>query len=257
MKKKVASLLIILAFAFCGAGCSVAENVTSNSTDSSVSESSTSETTTTSKPDESLPPAEELTENEQILKCLYDYGDFIFNVSFKPGKDWNFDIAEENDKILVDNDTNEVISSPEDAQKFYSVFYKAKESWIKELRSMITENMEKSFIEEHTKNGYLYIYQDEWYIKPNGGGRGVGLGQSELILDSYEKPDDSTLILNFISIGYKEEWETEEDIIEEGQVILKKSENRYRIEKCDDLVAEWFVQYSKIKYESESYPIRT
>ena len=198
-------------------------------------------------------PTEELTENEQILKLLYDYGDFIFNVSFKPGKDWNYDIVYEKDWIYVDSNTNEVISSPEEAQITYRSFCKAKESWIKDLRSMITENMAESFIEYHIRNNYLFIYQDEWYLKTNSGGRGYGLGQSELILDSYEKPDENTLILNFVSIGYKEEWGTEEDLIDEGQVILKKSENRYRIEKCDDSVAEWFVQYSKIKYGSEFY----
>ncbi|MBQ8791261.1 MAG: hypothetical protein IJZ51_08120 [Ruminiclostridium sp.] len=197
-------------------------------------------------------PTEELTENEQILKLLYDYGDFIFNVSFKPGKDWNYSIVYRKDGIYVDKGTNEVISSPEGEQTHYD-FCKAKESWIKELRSMITENMAESFIEYHIRNNHLFIYQDEWYIKSNGGGRGYGLGQSELILNSYEKPDENTLILNFVSIGYKEEWGTEEDLIDEGQVILKKSENRYRIEKCDDSVAEWFVQYSKIKYESEFY----
>ena len=200
-------------------------------------------------------PAEEPTENEQILKLLYDYGDFIFNVSFKPGKDWNYDIVYEKDWIYVDRNTNEVISSPEEAQTTYRSFCKAKESWIKRLRSMITKNMAESFIEYHIRNNYLFIYQDEWYLKTNSGGRGYGLGQSELILESYEKPDENTLILNFISFGDKEVWGTEEDIIEEGQVILKKTENGYRIEKCDDLVAEWFVQYSKIKYGSEYYPI--
>ena len=211
----------------------------STSPDSSCVETSTPETTT-SQTEENIPPekpTEELTENEQILKLLYDYGDFIFNVSFKPGKDWNYSIVYQKEGIYVDKGTNEVISLPEGEQTHYD-FCKAKESWIKELRSMITENMEESFIEYHIRNNYLFIYQDEWYIRPNGFARGVGLGQSELILKSYEKPDDNTLILNFASIGYKEEWGTEEDIIEEGQVILKKSENRYRIEKCEHGVAE-------------------
>ena len=233
------------------------DSTESASPDSSCVETSTPETTT-SQTDETEPPEEpleELTENEQILKLLYDYGDFIFNISFKPGKDWNYDIVYEKDWIYVDRDTNEVISSPEEAQTTYRSFCKAKESWIKELRSMITENMEESFIEYHIRNNYLFIYQDEWYLKTNSGGRGYGLGQSELILKSYEKPDENTLVLDFVDIGYKEEWGTEEDLIHEGQVILKKSEKGYLIEKCDDLVAEWFVHYSKIKYESKFYYI--
>ncbi len=221
-----------------------------DSDDSSAPETATTETEESVPPEE---PLEELTENEQILKLLYDYGDFIFNVSFKPGKDWNYDIVYEKDKIYVDSNTNEVISSPDGSQIFPDSFCKAKESWIKELRSMITENMEKSFIDAHIKNKLLYICDDEWYLKPNGGGRGYGLGQTELILKSYEKPDENTLVLNFISFGDKEEWGTDEDIVDEGQVILKKSEKGYLIEKCDDLIAEWFVQYSKIKYESEYY----
>lgn len=192
-------------------------------------------------------PTEELTENEQIMKLLYDYSHFIFITSF-PVNEWNFDIVYEEDKIYVDKDTNEVISSPEDAQGFCSDLYKVKESWINELNGMITENMKNGLIDE-----YVYIYQNEWYIRPTSGLGGIGLGQSELILQSYEKPDENTLILNFTCVGYKEEWGTEEDIIDEGQVILKKTENGYLIDQCDFHTTEWLTRFSKIKYESEYY----
>lgn len=221
----------------------------STSPDSSCVETSTPETTT-SQIEENIPPekpTEELTENEQIMKLLYDYSHFIFITSF-PVNEWNFDIVYEEDKIYVDKDTNEVISSPEDAQGFCSDLYKVKESWINELNGMITENMKNGLIDE-----YVYIYQNEWYIRPTSGLGGIGLGQSELILKSYEKPDENTLILNFTCVGYKEEWGTEEDIIDEGQVILKKTENGYLIDQCDFHTTEWLTRFSKIKYESEYY----
>ena len=181
MKKKISSFLIVVAFTFCGAGCSIVENQTSGSNDNSLSDVShptstttsieqtsttvtsmpettttQSEETVTSEPD---PPAKELTENEQIMKLLYDYSHFIFITSF-PVNEWNFDIVYEEDKIYVDKDTNEVISSPEDAQGFCSDLYKVKESWINELNGMITENMKNGLIDE-----YVYIYQNESFHK--------------------------------------------------------------------------------------------
>ena len=238
MTKKIALFLAFAALFLCCVGCTAYENSGVNGGNSSITESAT----------------QNETDNEQILESLYDYGDFMCNVTFKPGKDWNFDIAYEEDTITIDSDTKEVISSPEDAQRFSHTLYKAKDEWVKQLRSMITDNMEKSLIDELYRD-YIYIYQNEWYIKPNGGGRGVGLGQSELILDSYEKPDESTLILNFTSIGYKEDWGTDEDIIEKGQIILIKTEKGFLIEKCPLSAAEWFVHFENIKYESEYYPI--
>lgn len=272
MKKKIMSFLIIIAFTFCGAGCLIVENQTSSSNDNSLSDVSHSTSTTTSieqtsatvtsMPEttttqseetvtsESDPSAEELTENEQIQKLLCDYSHFIFITSFPVNK-WNFDIVYKEDKIYVDKDANEVISSPEDAQGLYSGLYKVKESWINELNGMVTENMKNGLIDK-----YVYIYQNEWYIRPTSGLGGIGLGQSELILDSYEKPDENTLILNFTCIGYKEDWGTDEDIINEEQVILKKTENGYLIDQCDFYATEWLARFSKLKYESEYYTIQ-
>ncbi|MBE6880067.1 MAG: hypothetical protein E7490_04425 [Ruminococcaceae bacterium] len=285
MKKKIMSFLIVIAFAFCGAGCSITENQISSSNDNLLSDVSDSTSTTTSTEQTSatvtsipetttiqseeavtsMPettttqseetvtsesdPPKELTENEQILKILYDYSHFIFITSFPVNK-WNFDIAYEEDKIYIDMDTNEVISSPEDAQRF-NILYRAKESWINELNGMVTENMKKNIVNER-----VYVYQNEWYIRPTGGGGGIGLGQSELILDSYEKPDENTLILNFTCIGYKEDWGTDEDLIEEEQVILKKTENGYLIDQCHFYATELLARFPKLKYGSEYYNIR-
>ncbi len=271
MKKKITSFLIVIAFAFYGAGCSIVESGTSNSNDNSLSDVSDSTSTTTSTEQTSatvtaMPettttqseetitsepdPPKELTENEQILKIVYDYSHFIFITSFPINK-WNFDIVYKEDKIYVDRDTNEVISSSEDAQRLSTTLYRAKESWINELNGMVTENMKNDLF-----NKRIYVYQNEWYIRPTSGGGGIGLGQSELILDSYEKPDENTLILNFTCIGYKEDWGTDEDIIEEEQVILKKTENGYLIDQCNFYATEWLARFSKLKYGSEYYTIQ-
>lgn len=268
MKHLLSIISLILAAALLS-GCS-GVNESSNTTGSDISSSGTvssvsstssanvSNAESTSAPTitsddknwEPYPPIEP-TEFEQVLKLIADYGVFMFD-SFPPNRD-NYDVVDKTKRVPITNVHTEmqgimstvVLESSINENEWYNWAYKPIDSWTELLNNMTTENMRAKYV---YTDSFVIMYNDEMYIEPTGGGRGVGLGMSYLRLDSIERPDENTYVLTVTSVGDKEEWGLEKDIEETEVVKVVKTANGLRIDECSRNASEFFQHYYYLHY---------
>lgn len=268
MKRILSTISLILAAAILS-GCS-GVNESSNTTGSDASSSvtgtssaivSSTEITSSAAPitsdDESSQPQRQIepTEFEQILKLLADYGVFMFD-SFPPN-DWNYDVVDKTKRVpttkfIPSRETSDGVpytiildESSINENEWHSWQYKPIDSWTELLNSMTTEKMREKYV--HT-DSFVIMYNDEMYIDPTGGGRGVGLGMSYLRMDSVERPDENTYILTVTSVGEAEEWGLQEDILETEVVKVVKTADGLRIDECSRNASELFKNYYYLRY---------
>lgn len=243
-----------------GTASSVTE--TSSATVSSAESSVSSVAPITSVDESPKPPLQiEPAELEQVLKRLADYGVFMFD-SFPPNRD-NYDVVDKTKRIPTDylsrNETSDGMprtivldASSINESEWHQWRYKPIDSWTELLGSMTTENMREKYV--HT-DSFVIMHNGEMYIDPTGGGRGVGLGSSYLLLDSLETPDENTYILTVTDVGDKEEWGLQEDWLETEVVKVVKTAGGLRVDECSRKASEFFQRYSHIKYGDAEFAI--
>lgn len=271
MKHFLSIISLILAAAILS-GCSGA-NESSNTTDTSSSSAvssvagtssaivSSTDSTSSAAPitsdDESSQPQRQIepTEFEQVLKLIADYGVFMFD-SFPPNRD-NYDVVDKTKRIPVDHipsyETSDGVASTIvldessiNEKEWYNWAYKPIDSWTELLNSMTTEKMREEYV--FIDDYYTLVHNGELYIRPTGGGRGVGLGMSYLRLDSVERPDENTYVLTVTSVGDKEEWGLQEDWLETEVVKVVKTAYGLRIDECSRKASEFFAWHQYIRY---------
>lgn len=119
------------------------------------------------------------------------------------------------------------------------------------LDDIFTEKLKQSYTQDPER---MFRFKDgDLYIAGYGAG-GVGLGMSYLELNSFEHPDDNTILMKVTSVGDKEEWGLDEDIRDETTIkFVKDSNGKIRIDECDiDHVSEYFGFYRSIVYNDIS-----
>lgn len=268
MKRILTIISLILAAALLS-GCSGA-NESSNTTGSDASSSSTVSSVTetssaivsstnstsyaapTTSDDESSQPQWQIdpTEFEQVLNLIADYGVFMID-SFPPNK-YNYDVVDKTKRIPItfefeNGSADRVVldASTINENEWYDWHYKPIDSWTELLNSMTTEKMREEYV---YTDSFVIMHNDEMYIDPTGGGRGVGLGMSYLRLDSVERPDENTYVLTVTSVGDKEEWGLQEDWIETEVVKVVKTADGLRIDECSKNASEFFWFYYYLRY---------
>lgn len=189
------------------------------------------------------------------MKLIADYGVLVYD-SFPPNRT-NYDVVDKTKRIPINyipkyETSNGIMStvvldaSTINEKEWYNWMYQPKDSWLALLNSITTEKMR----EEYFIDGDYYAleYNNKLYINPDGGGRGAGLGESYLRLDSIERPDENTYVLTVTSVGDKEEWGLEKDWEHTEVVKVIKTADGLRIDECTRGASEFFARYRYIRY---------
>lgn len=207
---------------------------------------STSSTPETSKPEENSEPAEPVyqTEFEQALADLSDLA--YIEVEIHP-MDSNFpeglvDTSQFITDSVGDDESNsykltfnKVIGGPVRTEKQFNDL----------LDDIFTEKLKQSYLQDPER---MFRFKDGDLYTAGRGAGGVGSGMSYLELNSFEHPDDNTVLMKVTSVGKKEDWSLDKDIRDETTIkFVKGSDGKLRIDECDIYnAAQYFGFYREI-----------
>ncbi|MDE5576562.1 MAG: hypothetical protein K2J11_04165 [Oscillospiraceae bacterium] len=241
-------ILMICAVVLLMSGCSqtaqqeTAEaNITENSTVPDTAEDlQTSEETTTALVTEDTAEAEAtpdssenstFTEEEKQIQNLLQeshkiFYDYVLGKEMLNHVDWNKSITtpstdylgESYDMPLYEIVDGDVLSVADMQDK---------------MRPFFTDKM-IDFIFE----GYNYYYYEEngkLYVSDGIGSDGGGAGVDTVHITSAETTDEDTLVLYMTEFGAGENWDLDHDIINNFTVTLKRTDNGFKIDECDEV----------------------
>ena len=180
---------------------------------------------------------------EQVFRLFKDYA--LFYYAMTPSTDLS-GFIDKSQKISVDIIGYDGKNYKEDYFKAVNLPALTITELEENLDGFCTENLKNEFL-KMTENGFFTVNENcELYISSNGFGRGIGLGMDSLYLDSIEYPDENVMIVNVISFGGKDNWNTEEDLEEEAEIKFILTENGWRIDECDINAVDFFYFYNEI-----------
>lgn len=276
MKRFKTALAAILAFCLLITGCDV-QNNSSEHSDLSGSESSSKqeisdsdsssrqessdnqsqpESSTGSESDgdrltsiiENMKPKE--VKIERIIKLLGDYGDFCYEYLHPQYYD---EFTDKKESIAF---TRFAWNGHPYDEHYYKITKKeldTVEKFFGKLKSLVTDGyLAGSIIDDvnrlySAKDGYMYIGSTVAF--------GYGIGKDIFYIDSVEYPDNETIIVNLTAFGDKDNWGTEEDIIDKSTITIKRTEEGLRIDDTEGYPELNLACYQEIIYNGETYPL--
>ncbi|MDE7293529.1 MAG: hypothetical protein K2N72_03800 [Oscillospiraceae bacterium] len=107
------------------------------------------------------------------------------------------------------------------------------------MKPLFTEKMADMLRDDMIRSGY-YEADGKLYISNSVGGNGSLLGTDTVHITSVGKTDEDTLVLYMNAFGAGENWDLKYDISEDFTVILKRTEDGFKMDECDRIDAiEW------------------
>lgn len=126
---------------------------------------------------------------------------------------------------------------------------------IEKLKSMLTDKS----IEDTSENildWFSTNENDDLYVQNRGAGG--YLGYDYLRINSIGYPDEETITLDMSRVGEKENWGYDEDLVEDFQMILKKTDGGLRIDEITgnplDFACLRFVVYNNVYMVLDNVP---
>ncbi len=126
---------------------------------------------------------------------------------------------------------------------------------IEKLKSMLTDKCIEDTL-ENILDWFSTNENDDLYVQNRGAGG--YLGYDFLRINSIGYPDEETITLDMSRVGEKENWGYDEDLVEDFQMILKKTDGGLRIDEITgnplDLACLRFVVYNNVYMVLDNVP---
>ncbi|MDE6593892.1 MAG: hypothetical protein K2K57_12645 [Oscillospiraceae bacterium] len=107
------------------------------------------------------------------------------------------------------------------------------------MKPLFTEKMSEVLKDDMIRSGY-YEKDGKLYITDGVGSNGGLLGTDTVHITSVGKIDNDTFVLYMNAFGAGENWDLDYDTSENFTVILKKTEDGFKMDECDRIGAiEW------------------
>lgn len=188
-----------------------------------------------------------LNETEQIIKLLEDYADFYLAMTPTLNTERFMDKTQ---KISVNRTS--VSGEPYTLEYYKTVGLPANtlDELNEKLDGLVGENLKNEFLKMTDNKFFTVAENGDLYMSPEPYGRGLGLGMDVLYLDSIEYPDENTVLITVTSFGAKENWNTDEDIINKASAKLIRTDDGFRIAECDITLPDYFGFYNELVYDA-------
>ena len=177
---------------------------------------------------------ENLTEEEQIQLLLQEshkiFFDYVLGKEMQNHVNWSksitipktYDSGETFDTTVYEIADGDVLSIADMQEK---------------MRPFFTDKMIDYIFEEC--NHYYHEENGKLYVSDGVGSEGGGVGVDTVHITSMEMTDEDTVTLYMIEFGAGENWDLDHDLVENFTVILKRTDNGFKIDECDEIAIRY------------------